>query len=204
MELEAAWVSYEQAYDYHQLMVTDEKACAAAKEAKCLQRDSSDVALDELVALIELKQKTGGAVQDSKDKVVDVAKSVQKLDKKLCATKPQAKEEENFSEKPIMEGICSSLTKELVAEDKQDFMVHPPKQELPKVLISLDPGEVIDLRDKVEDAAKQVQKLAKELLAEDKQDFMVHLLKQELPKVLIRSNGGLDPARSASPRIGWR
>ena len=156
MELEAAWVSYEQAYNYHQLIMTDEKACAAAKEAKCLQRDSSDVALDELVALIESKQKTGRAVQDNKVKVVDVAKSVQKLAKELCATKPQDNAEANFSEKPIMESVCSSLTKELVAEDKQDFMVHPPKQELPKVLISLDPGEVIDLRDKVEDAAKQV------------------------------------------------
>ena len=149
-ELEAAWLGYQQAFEYHQLIVTDEEACAA-KQAKCLQRDSSDVALNELVALIESKQKTGRAVQDNKDKVVDVAKSVQKLAKELCATKPQDKEEENFSEKPIMEGICSSLTKELVAEDKQDFRVHPPKQELPEVLISLDPGEVIDLRDMLED-----------------------------------------------------
>ena len=149
-ELEAAWLGYQQAFEYHQLIVTDEEACAA-KQAKCLQRDSSDVALNELVALIESKQKTGRAVQDNKDKVVDVAKSVQKPAKELCATKPQDKEEENFSEKPIMEGICSSLTKELVAEDKQDFRVHPPKQELPEVLISLDPGEVIDLRDMLED-----------------------------------------------------
>ena len=54
--LEAAWVSYEQAYNYHQLTVNDKKACAAAKNAKRLQRDFSDVALDELVAFIESKQ----------------------------------------------------------------------------------------------------------------------------------------------------
>ena len=149
-ELEAAWLGYQQAFEYHQLIVTDEEACAA-KQAKCLQRDSSDVALNELVALIQSKQKTGRAVQDNKDKVVDVAKSVQKLAKELCATKPQDNAEANFSEKPIMESVCSSLTKELVAEDKQDFRVHPLKQELPEVLISLDPGEVIDLRDMLED-----------------------------------------------------
>ena len=43
------------------------------------------------------KQKTGRAVQDNKDKMVDVAKPVQKLAKELCATKPQDKAEENFS-----------------------------------------------------------------------------------------------------------
>ena len=179
-ELEAAWLGYQQAFEYHQLIVTDEEACAA-KQAKCLQRDSSDVALNELVALIKSKQKTGRAVQDNKDKVVDVAKSVQKLAKELCATKPQDNAEANFSEKPIMESVCSSLTKELVAEDKQDFRVHPPKQELPEVLISLDPGEVIDLRDMLEDIDIMG-------IEEEKQGMLKDM----------RDCGGLDPGETVN------
>ena len=92
----------------------------------------------------------------------------------------QNKVEENCTENPSMEGVCSSLTKELLAEGKQDLMVHLVKQELPEVLIrsngGLDPGEVVDFKDMVEVVAI----LGTE---EEKQRMLME----------VRDCGGLDP-----------
>ena len=110
-----------------------------------------------------------------------MAKPEQKLDKEFGTTNPQDNTEEKCQEEPSMEGTCISLTKALVAEEKQDFMVHPPKQELPGVLISLDPGEVIDVRDLVEEVAIMG-------MEEVQQNQEYACLKQE-----VRSSGGLDP-----------
>ena len=62
-ELEAAWLSYQQAFEYHQLKVTDEEARAAAQQARRLQRNSSDEALEELEELIEVKQAETGKME---------------------------------------------------------------------------------------------------------------------------------------------
>ena len=84
-----------------------------------------------------------------------------------------------------MEGVCSSLSKELLAEGKQDLMVHLVKQELPEVLIrsngGLDPGEVVDFKDMVEVVAI----LGKE---EEKQRMLME----------VRSCGGLDPGEAVN------
>ena len=61
-ELEAAWLSYQQAFEYHQLKVTDEEARTAAQQARRLQRNSSDEALEGLEELIEAKQDETGKV----------------------------------------------------------------------------------------------------------------------------------------------
>ena len=152
MELEAAWLSYQQALEYHQLTVTDEEARTAAQQARHLQRNSIGEALEELEELIEAKQN---------------------------------KVEENCTENPSMEGVCSSLTKELLAEGKQDLMVHLVKQELPEVLIrsngGLDPGEVVDFKDMVEVVAI----LGKE---EEKQRMLME----------VRDCGGLDPGEAVN------
>ena len=95
------------------------------------------------------------------------------------------KVEENCTENPSMEGVCSSLTKELLAEGKQDLMVHLVKQELPEVLIrsngGLDPGEVVDFKDMVEVVAI----LGTE---EEKQRMLME----------VRSCGGLDPGEAVN------
>ena len=121
-ELEAAWLGYQQALEYHQLTVTDKEAHTAAQQARHLQRNSIGEALEELEELIEAKQNMV---------------------------------EENCTENHSMEGVWRSMTKELLAEDKQDLTVHLVKQELPEVLIrsngGLDPGEDNDFRDMVED-----------------------------------------------------
>ena len=152
MELEAAWLSYQQALEYHQLTVTDEEARTAAQQARRLQRNSIGEALEELEELIEAKQN---------------------------------KVEENCTENPSMEGVCSSLTKELLAEGQQDLMVHLVKQELPEVLIrsngGLDPGEVVDFKDMVEVVAI----LGKE---EEKQRMLME----------VRDCGGLDPGEAVN------
>ena len=70
-ELEAAWVSYQQAFEYHQLKVTDEEARTAAQQARSLQRNSSYEALDGLEVLIEAKQAETEKVES--DKADDVA-----------------------------------------------------------------------------------------------------------------------------------
>ena len=151
-ELEAAWLGYQQALEYHQLTVTDKEAHTAAQQARHLQRNSIGEALEELEELIEAKQN---------------------------------KVEENCTENPSMEGVCSSLTKELLAEGKQDLMVHLVKQELPEVLIrsngGLDPGEVVDFKDMVEVVAI----LGKE---EEKQRMLME----------VRDCGGLDPGEAVN------
>jgi len=137
------------------------------------------------------------AVQENEEKVVDVAKQEQKLAKEFGTTKPQVNTEENGREKPSMEGICISMTKELLAEDKQDLIVHllilvtalVLKQELPEVLIGrsggLDPREVIDVRDLVEEVAIMGIEEEKQEVQQDQEDAC---LKQE-----VRSSGDLDP-----------
>ena len=65
-ELEAAWVSYQQAFEYHQLKVTDEEARTAAQQARSLQRNSSYEALDGLEVLIEAKQAETEKVESDK------------------------------------------------------------------------------------------------------------------------------------------
>ena len=93
--------------------------------------------------------------------------------------------EENCKEDPSMEGVCSSLTKELLAEGKQGLMVHLVKQELPEVLIrsngGLDPGEVVDFKDMVEVVAI----LGTE---EEKQRMLME----------VRDCGGLDPGEAVN------
>ena len=152
MELEAAWLSYQQALEYHQLTVTDEEARTAAQQARHLQRNSIGEALEELEELIEAKQN---------------------------------KVEENCTENHSMEGVWRSMTKELLAEDKQDLTVHLVKQELPEVLIrsngGLDPGEVVDFKDMVEVVAI----LGKE---EEKQRMLME----------VRDCGGLDPGEAVN------
>ena len=136
------------------------------------------------------------AVQENEEKVVDVAKQEQKLAKEFGTTKPQVNTEENCREKPSMEGICISMTKELLAEDKQDLIVYllilvtalVLKQELPEVLIGrsggLDPREVIDVRDLVEEVAIMGMEEEKQEVQQDQKDAC---LKQE-----VRSSGDLD------------
>ena len=147
MELEAAWLGYQQAFEYHQLKVIGGEARTAAQQARRLHRNSSDEVLEELEAHVESKQN---------------------------------EVEENCKEDPSMEGVCSSLTKELLAEGKQGLMVHLVKQELPEVLIrsngGLDPGEVVDFKDMVEVVA---------ILG--KEEEQQRMLKE------VRDCGGLDP-----------
>ena len=152
MELEAAWLGYQQAFEYHQLKVIGGEARTAAQQARRLHRNSSDEVLEELEAHVESKQN---------------------------------EVEENCKENPSMEGVCSSLTKELLAEGKQGLMVHLVKQELPEVLIrsngGLDPGEVVDFKDMVEVVAI----LGKE---EEKQRMLME----------VRDCGGLDPGEAVN------
>ena len=149
------------------------------------------------------------------EKVVDVAKQEQKLAKEFGTTKPQVNTEENCREKPSMEGICISMTKELLAEDKQDLIVHllilvtalVLKQELPEVLIrrsgGLDPREVIDVRDLVEEVAIMGMEEVKQEVQQD-QEYVC--LKQEVQqnqkdaclKQEVRDCGGLDPGETVN------
>ena len=153
------------------------------------------------------------AVQENEEKVVDVAKQEQKLAKEFGTTNPQDKAEENCQEKPSAEGICISMTKELLAEDKQDLIVHllilvtalVLKQELPEVLIrrsgGLDPREVIDVRDMVEEVAIMGMEEVKQEVQQDQEDVC---LKQEVQqnqkdaclKQEVRDCGGLDPGEA--------
>ena len=177
-ELEVAWVNYEQAYECHQLIVTDEEACAA-KQAKCLQRDSSDVALDELVALIEAKQKTGRAVQDNKDKVVDVAKPVQRMAKEFCVTQPQDKAEEITVKQALVKVVVD--VKQLQLQDLQmDQDVVCLKQQEVRSSGGLDPGE--------DQAAAKVLVEVNSILG--KEEEQRRMLKE------VSDCGGLDPGEA--------
>jgi len=155
------------------------------------------------------------ADQENEEKVVDVAKQEQKLAKEFGTTKPQDNAEENCQEKPSTEGICISMTKELLAEDKQDLIMHllilvialVLKQELPEVLIrrsgGLDPREVIDVRDMVEEVAIMGMEEVKQEVQQD-QEYVC--LKQEVQqnqkdaclKQEVRDCGGLDPGETVN------
>ena len=155
------------------------------------------------------------AVQENEEKVVDVAKQEQKLAKEFGTTKPQDNAEENCQEKPSTEGICISMTKELLAEDKQDLIMHllilvialVLKQEMPEVLIrrsgGLDPREVIDVRDMVEEVAIMGMEEVKQEVQQDQEDVC---LKQEVQqnqkdaclKQEVRDSGGLDPGETVN------